>query len=391
MIYAVLTNRQHAEYGVVAVQFPIPREEYDHVMELLAPLEIGDPVARDCRVDEISSEYPILKRLEKVAVNIDELDYLVKRLESFDQNELAKYQGVAETKGYFEMADFINLTFCCQDATVIRSFKSLEQIGRNRYMDLNCCMGLNELSDEELRSQTLRLILQEEGKVTPYGVIYENGMELTQDYYGKQFPEYLYEYCSMELATSLGVPGEKESFLYLPMPDSKLHRVMLRVGYDGLADVYLRLMESALPEKLDTVLDMEHESLSSLNELCKVTFKLDDADLEKLGAAIQFARPQNATEIQHLAEQLDLFDFVPRVQTPEDYGRYMIQASGHYEYDDNLDGFYDYEKYGSERIAQENGEFNSRGYISYKGFVSVQDILSGSQTERLTLQMGGME
>jgi len=388
---AVLSNSQHQEYGGVTVPFPIPREEYDHVMELLEPLEIGDPIARDCRVDEISSEYPILKRLEKVAVNIDELDYLVKRLESFDQNELAKYQGVAVTKGYFEMADLINLTFCCQDATVIRSFKSLEQIGRNRYMDLNCCMGLNELSNEELRSEALRLILQEEGKVTPYGVIYENGMELTQDYEGKQFPEYRYEDCSMELAMSWGMPGEKESFLYLPMPDSQLHRVMLRAGYDELTDVSLRLLESALPEELDTALDMEHESLRSLNELCKVTFKLDAADMEKLGTAIQFTKPQNATEIQHLAEQLDLFDFVPGAQTPEDYGRHMIQSSGHYEYDDNLDGFYNYKKYGSERIAQEQGEFNSRGYISYKGFVSVQEILSGSQSERLKLQMGGME
>jgi len=390
VIHAVLTNSQHPEYGGATVPFPIPREEYDHVMELMVPLEIGDPVARDCRVDEISSEYPILKRLEKVAVNIDELDYLVKRLESFDQNELAKYQGVAVTKGYFEMTDFINLTFCCQDATVIRSFKRLEQIGQNRYMDLNCCMGLNEFSDEELRSEALRLILQEEGKITPYGVIYENGMELAHDYDGKQFPEYRYEDCSMELAMSLRVPGEKESFLYLPIPDSQLHRAMLRAGCDGLAEVSLRLMESALPEELDSALDMEHESLSSLNELCKVTFKLDTADIEKLGAAIQFAKPQNAAETQHLAEQLDLFDFVPGAQTPEDYGRHMIQASGHYEYDDNLDGFYDYKKYGSERIAQENGEFNSRGYISCKGLVNVQEILSGSQSERLKFQMGGM-
>ncbi|MEA4895389.1 MAG: hypothetical protein VB064_09000 [Oscillospiraceae bacterium] len=390
MIQAVLTNSQHPEYGVATVPFPIPREEYDHMMELLAPLEIGDAVVRDCRVDEISSEYPILKRLEKVAVNIDELDYLVKRLQSFDQNELAKYQGVAVTKGYFEMADLINLTFCCQDATVIRSFRSLEQIGRDRYMDLNGGMGLKEFSNDELRGEALRLILQEEGKVTPYGVIYENGMELTQDYDGKQFPEYRYEDCSMELAMSLGMPGEKESFLYLPMPDSTLHRVMQRSGYDELTEVSLRLMESALPEELDTALDMEHESLRSLNELCKVTFKLDAADMEKLGAVIQLTKPQNATEIQHLAEQLDLFDFVPGAQTPEDYGRHMIQSSGHYEYDDNLDGFYDYEKYGSERIVQEQGEFNSRGYISYKGFVSVQEILSGSQSERLSFQMGDM-
>ena len=37
-----------------------------------------------------SSSFLILKRLEKVAVNVDELDYLAKRLDSSDINEAAK-------------------------------------------------------------------------------------------------------------------------------------------------------------------------------------------------------------------------------------------------------------------------------------------------------------
>lgn len=43
-------------------------------------LEIGDALERDCRVEEITHGWPVLKRLEKIAVNIDELDYLAKRL-----------------------------------------------------------------------------------------------------------------------------------------------------------------------------------------------------------------------------------------------------------------------------------------------------------------------
>ena len=53
-------------------------------MAALASLGIGDPVGRDCRVDELNSSFLILKRLEKVAVNVDELDYLAKRLDSSD-------------------------------------------------------------------------------------------------------------------------------------------------------------------------------------------------------------------------------------------------------------------------------------------------------------------
>ena len=72
---AVLGNAKHPEYGSATVPLPIPNDEYGHVMELLGTLGIGDVMERDCKVEEIQGGLPILKRLEKVAVNIDELDY----------------------------------------------------------------------------------------------------------------------------------------------------------------------------------------------------------------------------------------------------------------------------------------------------------------------------
>ena len=71
---AVLGNAKHPEYGSATVPLPIPNDEYGHVMELLGTLGIGDVMERDCKVEEIQGGLPILKRLEKVAVNIDELD-----------------------------------------------------------------------------------------------------------------------------------------------------------------------------------------------------------------------------------------------------------------------------------------------------------------------------
>jgi hypothetical protein len=68
----------------------------------------------------------------------------------------------------------------------------------------------------------------------------------------------------------------------------------------------------------------------------------------------------------------------------------MITESGHFEYDDNLNEFYDYEKYGKWRMDQEQGQFVEGGYVSYHGFISMEEVLSGSQSERLELTMGGM-
>lgn len=111
---AVLSNPKHPEYGQFTVPLPIPHNQYDGIMEALNAMDMGDPLARDCQMDEILGEYPILKRLEGKPVNIDELDYLAKRLDSSDINEAAKFQAMTVKWGLFEMTDLINLTFWCQ-------------------------------------------------------------------------------------------------------------------------------------------------------------------------------------------------------------------------------------------------------------------------------------
>ena len=52
------------------------------------------------------------------------------------------------------MTDLINLTFCCQQATVITDFSDLEAAGREHCMNLkNCCAGVGELENLDGRYQ----------------------------------------------------------------------------------------------------------------------------------------------------------------------------------------------------------------------------------------------
>ena len=105
--------------------------------------------------------------------------------------------------------------------------------------------------------------------------------------------------------------------------------------------------------------------------------------MEKLGAVVTQAEPKSAAQIKNLAESLDLFDFAPGTHTPEEYGEYMIRQSGHFEYDANLNAFYDYEKYGTERMNEEDGMFTDRGYIAYKGYNSMEEVMNGSQSSHM--------
>ena len=135
-------------------------------------------------------------------------------------------------------------------------------------------------------------------------------------------------------------------------------------------------------------MDMECEALSDLNELAAATDGLSKADMEKLGAVVTLAEPKSAAQIKNLAENLDLFDFAPGTHTPEEYGKYMIQKSGRFDYDENLDAFYNYEKYGTERMNEEDGMFTDRGYIAYKGYYNMEEVMNGSQSSRM--EMGGL-
>ena len=110
MIQAVLGNPSHPEYGVATIPFPIPHDQYAHCMELLEALEIGDAVKADCKATKIDSFYTVLKRTEMLTVNVEELNYLAKRLDSFDTGEAAQFQAMAHKLELFELKDLIILT-----------------------------------------------------------------------------------------------------------------------------------------------------------------------------------------------------------------------------------------------------------------------------------------
>ena len=392
MIQAVLGNPNHPEYGVATIPFPIPHDQYAHCMELLEALEIGDAVKADCKVEEVDSFFSVLKRTEMLTVNMEELNYLAKRLESFDTGEAAQFQAMAHKLELFELKDLINLTFCCQQATVITDFSDLAAIGRDHYMNLHGgSASVDELNALDGEETARRLIESGGGTITPYGVVYDSGMKLEQVYDGRFFPCYYYEPNAITVAvTSKAEPEDTAhiTWLFLPMVQEEIDRALLRGGITDPSEIRLSLEDSWLPHEVLDLLDMDHVDISELNALVQALDEFSDMSIRKYAAAAVMARPHTTEQAKHLAENLDLFDFAPSASTPEEYGKYMIQKSGRFDYDENLDAFYDYEKYGTERMNAEDGMFTDRGYIAYKGYISMEEVMNGSQSSHMVL--GGL-
>jgi len=392
MITAVLDSPLHPEYGGITVPFPIPREEYDHTMELLENLGIGDALRQDCRIVEVNSKYPVLERMAGSEVNVDELDYLAKRLDSFNESEKSQFQAMAHKLELAGIKDLINLTFYCQQATVITNFSDLEAIGRAHYMNIHGGCTVGEALAGLDGYETALLLIDSGGEVvTPYGVVYDNGMKLEPLYDGRHFPSYLYKSPVIALETVSGQGAE--GYFCLPMPDRQLQRVIARAGLEK-QNAPLRIVMDELPEKVAEALDLESlslDDLSALNRMCRAIEPLNDADMEKLNAVVLTAEPGDIMAVCQLAENLDQFDFFPGIHTPEEYGRYMIQQSGHFEYDENLEGFYDYRRYGEQHVQEEGGQFNACGYVAYHGTLTLEELMRAEPAERQALgpQMGG--
>ena len=356
----VVSNKAHPEYGQTTIPFPIPDSEYDQTIELLEGLVIGSPTGQDCRVDFLDSKYPILNRLVTQNVNVDELDYLAKRLESFCTDEDARFQAMAFKFCLSDIKDFINLTFCCQQATVITDFSNLEQTGKSHSLTINGgSMPMEEFDQVDGQAVALDLIQGGAGVVTPYGVVYDNGMELEQIYVGGPFPQYLYG----DSVLTLGVPLQCEAdgpmetaWLYLPTSERQIARTLHRAAFVSHDAAYY-IEDSTLPSKVLEILENSNDTISDLNRLCHVVRGLDSPGMEKLEAVVLMAQPTEAGEIRQLAENLDQFNFVPGVESPE-----------------------------------QNSQLNELGYVAYHGSLTLEELMREDPAEQYQREqeMGGI-
>ena len=320
---------------------------------------------------------------------MDELDYLAKRLDSFNESEKSQFQAMAHKLELAGIKDLINLTFYCQQATVITNFSDLEAIGRAHYMNIHGGCTVGEALAGLDGYETALLLIDGGGEVvTPYGVVYDNGMKLEPLYDGRHFPSYLYKSPVMALETVSG--SGAEGYFCLPMPDRQMKRMIERAGLENQS-VPMKIVMDGLPEKAADALNLEGltlDDLSALNRLCRAIEPLKDADIEKLNAVVLTAEPGDIMAACYLAEHLDRFDFIPDIHTPEEYGRYMIQKSGKFAYDEDLDDFYEYRLYGERCVREENGHFNECGYVAYHGILTIQQLMQIAPAEQCPQEQG---
>lgn len=376
MAQVLLSNNEEI-VGVAVVTLPIPDKEYSKALNDLRELGIGDVRARDCYVDQIMDAPPVLDCLAGQTVNIDELDFLFRSIDRYTDDELAEFQAVAAKREITDIENLINLSFCSEKAAVITNFDDLESLGRRHYMTIHggAC-STEEYAKLNGVGIARGLISSGEGTVTPYGVVYDNGMQLEALYTGRSFPAYADQPYMMEveLAPVSDRPDEGHTtFIFLPMPEERLERLAERAGYGSTSEVTIQSWNSELPEAVNQAMYLPQEDLQTLNSLCEKVAEMSNEQRKTLAAAVRYAQPQGVYQVNRVAEELEQFEFVPGVSTPKEYGKFLIQKSD--QFDPALEDFYDYERYGESRVESEEGRFLNGGYVRFKGSISMEELL----------------
>ena len=82
-----------------------------------------------------------MKAIEKTDVNIHELNYLAKRMDAMDDNELAKMGAALSRFGVSDLSQSINYTFNLNRITLVRDISNLQKVGAMHYMETHggCC------------------------------------------------------------------------------------------------------------------------------------------------------------------------------------------------------------------------------------------------------------
>ena len=169
------------------IWLPMEEEELEEVCEELG-IEIT--TGPNCYIED-GRDGRFINILADDNVNIDELNYLMKRFDGFDPREIDKFYAVAFAEEYSSMKDLINLSFNLHGYSLVNNLDNFNKLGKDLYLSEKMAVASDELEKLDGEAYALDVIKNNKtARVTPYGVLYRNSNDSIQVYIEKQFPPY---------------------------------------------------------------------------------------------------------------------------------------------------------------------------------------------------------
>lgn len=350
------------------IMFNFPYEESE-ISKVYNQLELETSTAPNCYIEEVVYDSDMNVILKGKECNIDELNFLFKRIDSFDAKERKVFFASAFAENPKKIAELINLSFNVHCYSLVSDFNNLETVGKGLYLSEKQAVAVKELDELDGESFAMEVIKNNtNATITPYGVLYKNSNEPEQIYNGKQFPQYHWK---ETVATIHLIAKGANEFIYLPCSDVEIEKALMRLKTPYLHDCEVSIDSHNFSDRIINIISADTTPLikiDTLNKLAEYYKKIGNHDIEHFEKLMDYVKPRTVDEIFALADSMYEFELFDGIHSVESYGRYMICDSGHFEYDSNLEEYIDFIRYGQEKMAHEFGAFSEKGYITYHGY-----------------------
>lgn len=350
----------------INVKFPCSESEYQTVCR---ELELKDNYAFVTNVVEPKA----LAFKKDTFVNLDEINYLAKRMNSFDQKELFSFFAAVEAGDYVSTKDLINLTFNQTCYTLIRDVSNLKSVGRNYVLCSEVAISADELEKMDLEKIGRELLSSGKGVPTKYGLLFRNeDVAFETLYKGKGFPAYYYKGDEV-----LGVAIEKDgeqNYIYFPCEGTEIDRALQRIGARDISECSKNIDFCSGDREWEDYFNdlLQKNDIESVNAISSAINRLgsnSDAiseNLYKLSSVMEFAGVtfDDTAKIIRLARCLEEFCYYREIKDDEMLGR-TLKEQEYCDIPDSMDKYMDYERYARDFLEEKSGAYTKNGDVVY--------------------------
>ncbi len=377
------------QYGCNATNLFLPCKDsvIQAAVEALQSIDTND---RNLMVTDIQG-VDALGVLKGRFVDLDELNYLAKRLDSFDAMEMRQYSQAMTHEGFIEMKDLINLTFNVQRYPLITDLSDMTEVGREYHFRTQGCMTGEEAADPEYAALGKELLSSGKGIITEDGILFVyTSRPFEEVYNGKTFPLYLYEPCFM--VANISYQGNTE-YLYLPEDSTAIEKALLRIGAPSADACHIELEDIAgFGEDYRNLCNriLQVEGLESLNAMTTIISEnVIPEEIPCFVAAVTATSVADNDGVCRIAKYIDSFYMAEDVRTIADLGKWWLEHYASEAISPNLEPFFNYRAYGEFLTEHWDVFFLENGNCIFLDDITSIDTVLGKQ-EAGAMQMGGL-
>lgn len=370
-------DREHVD-----IRFPCSEKV---ITDALKKIGVNDEMETKQTVSEVV-DFECLSLLEGQEVDLDEINYLAKRLDSLTKPEVDKFIVVAQMEGLDEPKDLINLTYNLSRYTLIQNIGDMTAVGRTHTLTREIAIPADDSRDAEYAKTGKELIESGKGKWTEKGLLFFND-DIPEEkiYNGETFPEFDYDGACI-FAVKISFLNARE-FVYLPCEETAIKKALARLGVESSSqcDLWVEFDRINNDKLSNLVFDsVKGEDIYDINEFAK---ELEDlTETEKFLAVVEYAETEDIKEMTAIAKNLDEFEYVENVDSDYEFGEHLVDNDDEYECSENLRDFINYEELGGQVRHNCHGMFVRGGFVYIPSERQLEDIIN----KDMGMSFGGM-